>query len=148
MEYEQQPDLQPGPRQVPRVDLFKLLYRVLASAASVYVADYLLDKITLTDFWGAIWVALLLGILNVLVKPLLMLISLPLIVFSFGLFLLVINAVLLLVVSDLTDVLDVQGFWTAVLGALIITLVTTILNPPKRRDGGGGVNIHINMGGR
>lgn len=124
--------------------LFRLLYTWLASAASIYVADYLLEGIVLTDFWGALWVALLMGFLNMILKPILMLISLPLIVFTFGLFLIVINAVVLSVVSDLSESIEVNSFGTALLGAFVISLVAYILNPPRNKNQGPG-NIHVNF---
>jgi putative membrane protein len=138
-------DPQPQPRRAPQTSILRLVYTLLASAASIYVADYLLDNIIVTDFWGAMWVALLLGLLNALLKPLLMLISLPLIVLTFGLFLFVINAIMLMVVSDLSDVIEVKGFWTAVLGSFIITIMTYILNPPRNKNQGGPGGIHFNI---
>lgn len=128
----------------------KILYRWVASAASIYVADWLLEGIQLTDFWGALWVALLMGLLNMVLKPILMLISLPLIVLTFGLFLVVINAVVLSVVSDLSESIEVNTFGTALLGSFIISLVTYILNPPQNRNQGPGgihVDIRVNRGG-
>jgi putative membrane protein len=132
-----------------------LLWRWLASAASIYVADWLLDGIVVTDGWGAMWVAVLLGVFNIILKPVLMLISLPFIVLTFGIFLLVINAVILLFISDLSNSIEVNGFWTAVLGSIIISLVTYLLNPPMKGGGGNGGgdggnrnSIYIKIGDR
>ncbi len=78
-----------------------------------------------------LWIALLFAVINALVGPLLRLLSLPFILLTLGLFLLVINAGMLLLTSELADVLDigfrVTGFWPAVGGAIVITVVTWIL---------------------
>jgi putative membrane protein len=72
--------------------------------------------------------SLLLGVLNALLRPLLLILSLPLVVLSLGLFVLVINALLLGFVGQLVKGFHVAGFWPALLGALVIALSTVILN--------------------
>ena len=72
-------------------------------------------------------VALVFGLVNALIGPLLRLISLPLTLMTFGLFALVINAALLAITAGLTDSLDVGGFFGVVLGALVISIVTSVL---------------------
>ena len=80
--------------------------------------------------WGALLgAALLLGVLNALLRPLLVILSLPLVVFSLGFFILVINAFLLYFVGVLMGpAFRVEGFWTAFLGGLVISVVTLVLN--------------------
>ncbi|MFF4270585.1 phage holin family protein [Streptomyces sp. NPDC001536] len=112
--------------------------KTIANAGALAVAVWLLDKITLTgDSTGKkigtlILVALLFGIVNFLVKPVVTLFSLPLLILTLGLFTLVVNALMLLLTSWLADKLDlsfhVDGFWTAVLGGLIISIVSWALN--------------------
>ncbi|WP_324790130.1 phage holin family protein [Streptomyces sp. H51] len=112
--------------------------KTIANAGALAVAVWLLDKITLTgDSTGKkagtlIVVALLFGLVNWLVKPVLKLLSLPLLVLTLGLFTLVVNALMLLLTSWLADGLDlsfhVEGFWTAVLGGLIISIVSWALH--------------------
>ena len=72
--------------------------------------------------------SLLLGILNALLRPLLLILSLPLVVLTLGLFVLVINALLLGFVGQLVKGFQVAGFWPALLGAVIISLITMVLN--------------------
>lgn len=115
----------------------------LATAVAVYFADWLFQGIYAKDFWTALWVALLLGLLNAFVKPFLQLISVPLIVVTFGLFLLVINAVMLLFVNELVTDFRVDGFWPALWGSIVISLVTYLINPPRKGDGN-GVKITVN----
>jgi len=76
---------------------------------------------------GLLWVALLFGLVNALIGPLLRLISLPLTLITFGLFALVVNAALLGITAWLTDSLDVGGFFPTVLAAVVISIVTAIL---------------------
>ncbi|MGW6908784.1 phage holin family protein [Streptomyces sp. NPDC054940] len=112
--------------------------KTIANAGALAVAVWLLDKITLTgDSTGKkvgtlLLVALLFGLVNFLVKPIVKLLSLPLLILTLGLFTLVVNALMLLLTSWLADTFDlsfhVEGFWTAVLGGLIISIVSWALN--------------------
>jgi putative membrane protein len=112
--------------------------KTIANAGALAVAVWLLDKITLTgDSTGKkvgtlILVALIFGLVNFLVKPIVKLLSLPLLILTLGLFTLVVNALMLLLTSWLADKFDlsfhVEGFWTAVLGGLIISIVSWALN--------------------
>lgn len=112
--------------------------KTIANAGALAVAVWLIDKITLTgDSTGKkiatlLLVALLFGLVNFVVKPIVKLLSLPLLILTLGLFTLVVNALMLLLTSWLADTFDlsfhVEGFWTAVLGGLIISIVSWALN--------------------
>lgn len=112
--------------------------KTIANAGALAVAIWLLQDITLTGTstgkkaWTLILVALVFGLVNFLVKPVVKLLSLPLFILTLGLITLVINALMLLLTSWLADQLDlsfhVEGFWTAVLGGLIISVVSWALN--------------------
>ncbi|MER5941300.1 phage holin family protein [Streptomyces sp. NPDC001928] len=112
--------------------------KTIANAGALAVAVWLLDKITLTgDSTGKkigtlLIVALIFGLVNFLVKPIVKLFSLPLLILTLGLFTLIVNALMLLLTSWLADTFDlsfhVDGFWTAVLGGLIISIVSWALN--------------------
>ncbi|MFF5974974.1 phage holin family protein [Streptomyces sp. NPDC012769] len=112
--------------------------KTLANAGALGVAIWLLQDITLTGdstgkkAWTLILVALVFGLVNFLVKPVVKLLTFPLFVLTLGLITLVVNALMLLLTSWLADKLDlsfhVEGFWTAVLGALIISVVSWALN--------------------
>lgn len=114
------------------------LIKMLANAAALAVAVWLIDDITLTgdDTGGKtltlILVALIFGVVNFVVKPLVKLFALPLLVLTLGLFTLVINALMLLLTSWLADKADlnfhVDGFWTAVLGGLVVSIVAWALH--------------------
>ncbi|MDC0768444.1 phage holin family protein [Streptomyces sp. HD] len=112
--------------------------KTIANAGALAVAVWLLDKITLTgDSTGKkvgtlVLVALIFGVVNFLVKPIVKLLSLPLLILTLGLFTLIVNALMLLLTSWFADKLDlsfhVEGFWTAVVGGLIISIVSWALN--------------------
>ena len=112
--------------------------KTIANAGALAVAVWLLDKITLTgdstvkEVGTLIIVALLFGLVNFLVKPLVKLLSLPLLILTLGLFTLVVNALMLLLTSWFADKFDlsfhVEGFWTAVLGGLIVSIVSWALH--------------------
>jgi putative membrane protein len=118
--------------------MMNFLVQTIANAGALAVAVWLLDKITLTgDSTGReiatlLLVALVFGLVNAVVKPLVKLLTLPLFIVTLGLFTLVVNALMLLLTSWLADVLDlsfhVEGFWTAVLGGLIISIVSWALS--------------------
>ncbi|MFB7497329.1 phage holin family protein [Streptomyces sp. NPDC056161] len=112
--------------------------KTIANAGALAVAVWLLDKITLTGDNTAkkigtlIVVALVFGLVNFLVKPIVQVLTFPLFILTLGLITLVVNALMLLLTSWLCDKLDlsfhVQGFWTAVLGGLIISIVSWALH--------------------
>ncbi|AWL39537.1 MULTISPECIES: phage holin family protein [Streptomyces] len=112
--------------------------KTIANAGALAVATWLLQDITLTGHSTArkaltlLVVALLFGLVNFVVKPVVKLLTLPLFILTLGLITLVVNALMLMLTSWLAGVLDVsfhvQGFWTAVLGGLIISVVSWALN--------------------
>ncbi|EGG46064.1 MULTISPECIES: phage holin family protein [Streptomyces] len=114
------------------------LVKTIANAGALAVAVWLLDKITLTgDSTGKkagtlILVALLFGLVNVLVKPVVQVLTFPLFILTLGLITLVVNALMLLLTSWVAGKVDlsfhVEGFWTAVLGGLIISVVSWALH--------------------
>jgi putative membrane protein len=130
------------------------LFRWLNNTAAVFVATCIIKGIRYDTIPGLIVAAFLLGILNAFLRPLLMLLSLPLMIFTLGLFTLVINAFLLYLVGSVVNTFHVDSFSAAFWGALIISLISLALNsltgtgnsriqvrrrgpPPDHRDGGG-----------
>ena len=107
----------------------RFVIRVLINAAALWVADQLLDGITLSgSIWAILLVALVFGLINAVLKPILKLLSLPVLILTLGLFAFVINAALLGLTAALMDNLTVDGFWSAVLGGLIIAVVSAVLS--------------------
>jgi putative membrane protein len=105
-----------------------VLLRWFVLTAAVLTASWLLDGIHVAGIFPALLAAALLGILNAILRPLLILLTLPLNILTLGLFTFVINALMLMLVSSLIPGFDVRGFWTAVLGALIIGAISWLMN--------------------
>lgn len=105
--------------------MVKLLVRLFVNVIAIWLAAQLISGIELTgNLWQALIVALVFGIVNAVIKPILQFFSAPLIVITLGIFTLVINALLLLLTSWLTDALTVSSFLAAFLGALIISAIS------------------------
>ncbi|MDJ0828390.1 MAG: phage holin family protein [Desulfobacterales bacterium] len=105
-----------------------LLLRWLALTFAIVIASYLLDGIRVESFTYAIFTAAILGILNAFLRPILFIVTLPLTVLTFGLFTFVINAVMLMMASGVIGGFEVDGFWSAVFGSLLISIVSWLLN--------------------
>ncbi len=121
------------------MNLGTMLIRWLLLTLSVWVAAVLIPGIDYGDSWKALLIAaLVLGILNTLIKPVLLLLSLPFIVVTLGLFLLVINALLLMLTAALVPDFNVDGFWSALFGSIIISLVSLFLGGFQSGGGRGG----------
>lgn len=105
-----------------------LLVRWLLLTIAIMLTPYIVGGIHVTGFFSAFFAAAVLGILNALFRPLLIVITLPINIVTFGLFTFVINALLLKMVSGVVPGFYVHGFWSAVFGSLIISLVSWALS--------------------
>ena len=105
----------------------KFLIQIIISALSVFVTGYILPGIKIDGFSTALVVAIVLAFLNVFLKPLLILFSIPVTIFTLGLFLLVINALLILIASKLVSGFQVNGFWSALVFSMVLSFINAIL---------------------
>ncbi|CAM5785685.1 phage holin family protein [Castellaniella caeni] len=105
-----------------------LLLVWILNAVALLVVAYLLPGITVASFGSALIAALVLGLLNAIVKPLLVLLTLPLTVVTLGLFLLVLNALVFWFAGSILKGFQVDGFWWAVIGAIVYSIVSTALS--------------------
>ena len=105
-----------------------ILIRWLLLTISIILTSYLVEGIYVASFFSALFAALVLGILNALFRPVLIVITLPINILTLGLFTFVINALLLKMVSGVVPGFYVYGFWSAVFGSLIISLVSWLLS--------------------
>jgi putative membrane protein len=105
-----------------------LLLVWLLNAVALLVVAYLLPGITVASFGSALIAALVLGLLNMLVKPLLVLLTLPITILTLGLFLIVLNALLFWFAGSILKGFQVNGFWWAVIGALLYSLISGLLS--------------------
>lgn len=124
--------------------MFGLLLRWAIVSAGLWVAAALVSGISFTSTGALLVAALVLGILNAVVRPILIVLTLPVTVVTLGLFLFVINAAMLKLASALVDGFQVDGFWSAVFGALVLSLVSLVLNM-FINDSGGVTTIQVDI---
>ena len=105
-----------------------LLLIWILNAVALLIVAYILPGITVASFGSALIAALLLGLLNTLVKPVLVILTLPITVVTLGLFLLVLNALVFWFVGSVLKGFQVDGFWWAFLGALIYSVIASLLS--------------------
>ena len=105
-----------------------ILIRWLILTVAILSAAYLLDGMEIRGFTSAFFAAAVLGILNAILRPVLIILTLPLNILSLGLFTFVINAFLLKMASGVIPGFEVHGFWPALFGSLIISLVSWLLS--------------------
>ena len=105
-----------------------LFVKWLLLTAAVMITAYLFESITVTGFFSALFAAAVIGMLNMLLRPLLILLTLPVNIMTFGLFTFLINALMLKIASGLISGFTVTGFWSTVFGAIVISIVNWILN--------------------
>ena len=111
----------------------KFFIRWVINAIALYVAVQIVPGMEFSGPWtGLLWIALIFGLLNALVRPLLKLLTCPLIILTLGLFTILINTGLLLLTTKIAQALGisltVNGFWPALLGSLVISIVSVILS--------------------
>ena len=109
------------------------LVKVLVSTFAVVITSYLLSGVVVPDFTTAIVVAFVLAVLNALLKPILVILTIPVTIMSLGLFLLVINAFIIQLAAYIVSGFEVASFWWALLFGVILAIVTWFLELPARR---------------
>ena len=105
-----------------------IVIRWLVLTAAIMFASYVLDGIQVKGFFTALFAAAILGILNAFFRPILIILTLPINILSLGLFTFIINAMLLKMASGVISGFEVYGFWSAVLGSLLISVVSWALS--------------------
>lgn len=101
--------------------------RVVVNAVAIYFIAAIVPGIEITGFLTALGAGLVLGLVNAVVRPILILLTLPVTVVTLGLFLLVLNGLCLWLTSLVVEGFEVHGFWPAVFGALLVSLVSGLL---------------------
>jgi putative membrane protein len=105
-----------------------ILLRWLLSALAIFLVPYIVPGVSIQDFWTALVAALVIGLINILIKPVLLILTLPVNVMTLGLFTLVINAILFWFASTIVKGFNVSGFTAAFLGALAYWLIAWLAN--------------------
>ena len=113
----------------------RILLVWLVNTAALIAVAYLMPSIDVTSFWSALVAALVLGLVNAVIRPLLILLTLPVTVVTLGLFIFVINGLLFWLVGSFVEGFVVRGFWAGFFGAILFSVVSWLLSALVLRGG-------------
>lgn len=116
----------------------RTIIRFLGSAIIVMLLSRIIPGVSISGFWSAMILVFVLALLNTIVKPILILFTIPVTFFTLGLFLLVINAAIIMMASKLVDGFLVDGFWPALLFSLLNAAANSVIN--KMTEGSHSTN--------
>ncbi len=108
--------------------MIAIVFKLLISTVAVYATAAILPGIAIKNFVSAIGVAIILALLNTFLKPVLVFLSFPITVLTLGLFLLIIDTLIVLIAGKLLSGFKVDGFWWALLFGIIMSLISSALN--------------------
>ena len=106
----------------------RILLVWLVNTLALIAVAYLMPSITVTSFWSALVAALILGLVNAVIRPILILLTLPVTVVTLGLFIFMINGLLFWFVGSFVTGFVVQGFWAGFFGAILYSIVSWVLS--------------------
>ena len=112
------------------------LLRILVTAVVAFGLSAVLAGIHIDTFWTAIVLSVVLAVLNALLKPILIILTLPITILTLGLFLFVINAAIILLAGKFVDGFQVDGFWWALLFSLLLSVLVSILYKDRKEEKG------------
>ena len=104
-----------------------ILRNLIVNTLSIFAVSYLLSGIQLDSFLTALILAVVMSVLNVTLKPLLIIVTIPFTIITFGLFLLVVNVLVLYAAEALIDGFEIAGFWWAVAFSLLVSFVNSVI---------------------
>ena len=113
--------------------VLRLVLVWLVNTVALVAVAYLMPSITVSDFTAALIAALVLGLVNAVVRPVLVLLTLPVTILTLGLFIFVLNGLLFWMVGSWIEGFGVAGFWSAVLGAILFSIVSWLLSALVQR---------------
>jgi len=105
-----------------------LILKWLMATVAIMLSGYLIPGVTVAGLWTALWLALFLGLLNVTLRPILIFLTLPINIVTLGLFVLVINALIVLLASTVIQGFGVAGFWPALFFSIVLAIISYLLN--------------------
>ncbi len=111
------------------------IVKLLLSSFSVILAGWILNGVHIQNYLTSIMVAFVLAILNFILKPILVFLTIPITILTLGLFLLVINALIALIASSIVPGFYIESFWWAVGFSIIVTIVNYLINSDNRKRG-------------
>lgn len=104
-----------------------LILRIFVTAVLVMVIAYFMPGVRVDSFMTSVIVAVVLGLLNIFIKPILVLFTLPVTILTFGLFLLVINAIIIMLCTEIVTGFEVSSFWIALLFSIILSILQSLM---------------------
>ncbi len=104
-----------------------MIYSLLINSIAVFIAAYILDGVQVKNFFTAILVAIVLAIVNTFIRPIIIFLTLPVTILTLGLFILVINALILMAIDYFLEGFQVRNFWWAVLLSIVLSLINGLL---------------------
>lgn len=108
--------------------------KILISSLAIMVTAFLLPGAEITNYFTGVLVAIVLSLLNTFLKPLLIIFTIPVTIFTLGLFLLVINALIIMLASDIVDGFYVSGFWNALFFSIILSIITSFFEGIDKKE--------------
>ena len=106
----------------------KIILKLLITSFAVFLSAYLIPGVTVASIWSALWVALFLGLINITIKPLLVILTLPINILTLGLFTFIINAGMILLVSSIVKGFEVETFLAAFIFSITLSILNYVLN--------------------
>jgi putative membrane protein len=106
----------------------KFILRYLLMILAIFLTAWVIPGTTVAGFWTALWLVLFLGIINMTLKPILILLTLPINILTLGLFTFVINALIVLLAASVIKGFEIDGFWKALLFSIVLSVVSYLLN--------------------
>lgn len=110
------------------------LLRLIISSLAILVTALVMPGVQVESMWTAILVALVLSVLNAIVKPVLVILTIPITVVTLGIFLLVINAIIILLADKIVPGFQVNSFWSAFFFSIVLSLVTAVLERLAKKE--------------
>lgn len=109
-----------------------LILKLILSAVAVLIVSYVLPGVYVHSFFSAVLLAIILSVLNTIVKPILIVLTIPLTIMTLGIFLLVINAIVILMADALVSGFEVDGFWWALLFSVLLSIINSFFAEAKK----------------
>jgi len=105
-----------------------IILKWLIASIAIILTGFLVPGVTVASFWTALWLAVFLAVINIILKPILIVLTLPINILTLGLFTFVINAILILIASSVIKGFEINGFWVAMLFSVVLSIVSYVLN--------------------
>ncbi|OGC45999.1 hypothetical protein A2V49_02040 [candidate division WWE3 bacterium RBG_19FT_COMBO_34_6] len=106
----------------------KIIIKLLLNSVAIFITAYILPGVSVNDFFTAFIVAIVLGILDIFVKPVLVILTLPITILTLGIFYVLINIFIIFLATSLVPGFTVNGVWSALLFIVVLTIVNSVLN--------------------